>query len=127
MVPRSSSSFFALAVQLFNPWWELLLSARMDIAYSLRQAKVRKEAAMKAILTSKKTWLALLVVAGLAGVAWWQRRPVLAWYHVRQLTNAYQDNREACAKAVAELDEAALPYLLLGLQSPDAIVCANMQ
>jgi hypothetical protein len=88
---------------------------------------VRKEAAMKAILTSKQTWFALLVVAGLAGVAWWQRRPLLAWYHVRQLTNAYQDNREACAKKVAELDEAALPHVLLGLQSPDAIVCANMQ
>src|SRR5260370_883194 len=92
-----------------------------------KHQNVRKEAAMKAIFTSKKTWLALLAVAGLPGVAWWQRRPVLAWYHVRQLTNAYQENREACAKKVAELDEAALPHVLLGLRSPDAIVCANMQ
>ncbi len=82
---------------------------------------------MKTIFTSKKTWLALLVVVGIAGVGWWQRQPVLAWYYVRQLSNAYQENREGCASKVAELDEAALPPVLEGLQSEDALVCANLQ
>jgi hypothetical protein len=82
---------------------------------------------MKAVFPIRKTWLALLIVAGIGGVAWWQRQHALAWYYVRQLSNAYQENRETWAKNVAELDEAALPHLLSGLQNPDAIVCANMQ
>src|ERR1017187_9680904 len=82
---------------------------------------------MKAILLSPKAWLALLLVAGLSGVAYWQRQPVLAWYYVRQLTHTYQENRDGYARKVAALEEAALPRVLEGLQSSDAIVCANMQ
>lgn len=82
---------------------------------------------MKAIFTNKKMWLALLVFAGLAGVAWSQRGPILSWYYVRQLTYAYKDDRESWAKKVAELEEVAVPRLLEGLASPDAIVCANLQ
>src|SRR5437764_1054427 len=82
---------------------------------------------MNALLTSRRTWLALIVVAGLAGVAYWQREPALAWYHVRQLSLAYPDSCEVYAKRVAELEEAALPGVLSELQNEDAIVCANMQ
>jgi HEAT repeat protein len=82
---------------------------------------------MKAMLTNKKAWLALCLLGGLAGVAWWQHRNVLAWYHVRQLTFAYQENRAICAKRVADLDEAAVPCLLEGLHNSDALVCGNMQ
>ncbi|MBI3821137.1 MAG: HEAT repeat domain-containing protein [Planctomycetes bacterium] len=82
---------------------------------------------MKAIFTNRKTWIALGVLALLAGVAFWQRQPVLAWYHVRQLSFAYQENRENCAKRVADLDEAALPAVLAELRNPDAVVCSNMQ
>src|SRR5476649_2899265 len=82
---------------------------------------------MKAMLTNRRTWLALIVVAGLAGVAYWQREPALAWYYVRQLTLAYPDNCEVHARKVAELEEAALPGVLSELQNEDAIVCANMQ
>jgi hypothetical protein len=72
-------------------------------------------------------WVALLLIAGLAGLAAWQRQSILAWYHVRQLANAYDDNREDCANKVAELDEAALPRLMDGLRTKDALVCGNMQ
>ena len=82
---------------------------------------------MKAIFTNKKWWVAMLVLAGLATLAGWQRQQVVAWYYVRQLTNAYQENREDCANQVADLDESALPRVLAGLQSKDALVCANLQ
>ena len=82
---------------------------------------------MKAMLRSKIAWTALVVLAGLGGIACWQREPVLAWHYVRQLTNANEDNREACAIKVASLDEAALPRLLDAMQNADANVCANVQ
>ena len=82
---------------------------------------------MKAIFSSKKTWMAMVVLAGLATLANWQRHQVVAWYYVRQLTNAYQENREDYANQVADLEESALPHVLDGLQSKDALVCANLQ
>ena len=82
---------------------------------------------MKAIFSSKKTWIAMVVLAGLATLANWQRHQVVAWYYVRQLTNAYEENREDYANKVADLEEAALPRVLDGLQSKDALVCANLQ
>lgn len=82
---------------------------------------------MKIVLASKTTWIAAAVLVLLVGAAVWQRQPMLAWYHVRQLSYAYQENREGCAKAVADLGEAALPAVLHQLRSSDAVVCANMQ
>lgn len=78
-------------------------------------------------LTSTKIWIALLVIAGLGGAAWWHREPVVAWYYVRQLTNAAIDDREVWAQKVADLDEAAVPRLLEGLANPSAEACANLQ
>jgi HEAT repeats len=82
---------------------------------------------MNAILTSRRIWLALIVIAGLAGVAYWQREPMLAWYYVRQLSLAYPENCEVHAKKVAELEEIALPRVFGELQNEDALICANMQ
>jgi hypothetical protein len=82
---------------------------------------------MKALLTSKKAWLALLILAVVGGLAWWQRGPILARYYVRQLRGAYPDNRDEWARKVADLEEAAVPGLLDGLRDPDALVCGNMQ
>jgi HEAT repeats len=82
---------------------------------------------MKAMFTSKKMTSALLVAACLAGLAYWQRQPVLAWYYVRQLSYAYEEDRDICAKKVASLQEGALPRVFARLQDPDAIVCGNMQ
>ena len=55
---------------------------------------------MKAIFLSKRTWLALALLAGLTGASWWQRTSVLAWYHVRQLSHACQDDCEGCAESL---------------------------
>ena len=82
---------------------------------------------MKGTFAGRKLWWTLLVLAGLAGIAYWQRQPVLAWYHVRQLSYAYQNNREACANKVAALEEAAWPSVFAEMRKDDAIVCGNMQ
>lgn len=82
---------------------------------------------MKAIFTIRMTWIALLAVAGLAGLAWWQREPMVVWHTVRQLANASEDNCEEWATRVAALDDAALPRILDGLQRSDAQGCANLQ
>jgi HEAT repeats len=82
---------------------------------------------MKAILTSKKAWTALALLAGLSALGVWQHKPILAWYYVRQLGGAYPETREGWAKKVAALEEAAVPRLLDGLRDQDAMVCANMQ
>jgi hypothetical protein len=82
---------------------------------------------MKAILTSKKTWMALALLAGLSALGLWQHKPILAWYYVRQLSGAYPESREGWARKVAALEEAAVPRLLDGLRDPDAIVCSNLQ
>ena len=71
--------------------------------------------------------MALLVVVGLAGLAWWQHEPMLAWHTVRQLANADDDDCEECAIRVAELDDAALSRILDGLQRNDPKSCANLQ
>jgi hypothetical protein len=75
----------------------------------------------------KKIALTLVLLAALAGVAYWQHKPMLAWYYVRQLTQVVDaDHREACASKVATLDEEALPSLLEHLRDDDSIVCLNM-
>jgi hypothetical protein len=82
---------------------------------------------MKAILKSKKTWMALALLAAVSALGIWQHKPILAWYYVRQLAGAYPESREGWARKVAALDEAAVPRLLDGLRNQDAMICANMQ
>ena len=82
---------------------------------------------MKAIFTRRATWLALLAFTGLAGFAWFERKPILSWHYVRLLTYAYEENREERALNVAALEQAALPGVLEALRQNDLLVCANMQ
>jgi hypothetical protein len=82
---------------------------------------------MKPIWNSKLLWASLIILNGFTVLLWWQRGPILAWYHVRQLSYAYQDNCESCARRVAALEETALPGVLEALHDGDAVVCSNMQ
>src|SRR5262249_56532306 len=68
--------------------------------------------------------LALLV---LAGVAWFNRTPLLSWYYLRQLTAASAADRETWAERVAGLGDAVLPALLDCLTRDDAQACANAE
>jgi hypothetical protein len=71
--------------------------------------------------------LVVLVLLGLGVMAWLERGTLLAWYHVRQLLQAGDANREARAQCVAELGDAAIPGLLDGLKEQDPVVCANVR
>lgn len=82
---------------------------------------------MKALCTRKKMTGTLLLLLGLASLAYWQRDPALAWYYVRQLATEPEGDCEACAKKVASLGEGALPRVIVRLKSSDARVCSNMQ
>jgi hypothetical protein len=80
------------------------------------------------VLFRRKTLLiiACLLMLG-AGVIWWQREPLLAWYCVRQLAAAGDDNRDAWVARIVELDRAAVPGLLDCLTRQDAQTCANIE
>src|SRR6058998_3706098 len=83
--------------------------------------------AMRLIPRSKKWWALLVVLGMAAGVAWWQRTPLLTWYYLQRLTAAAETDRAYWAKRVAGLDEAALPGLFDCLQHTEARVCDNAQ
>src|SRR5207248_3104160 len=71
-----------------------------------------------------------LVLAGLlalAGVAWLERTPLLAWYYVRGLAKASAADRDVWVDRVTSLDKAALPGLFRCLRHDDEQVCANAQ
>ena len=76
---------------------------------------------------SRRVVITVLILANLAGLGWWQRRPLLAWWHVRELMQATEANREACVNRVVVLQEAAVPRLLDGLASTDENVCTNVE
>jgi len=82
---------------------------------------------MRSLFASKFTCLALVISIGLGAMAWWQRGTLLAWHHVRQLAHADLESRDACARQVANLHEAALPSLLNRLSDCDHTVCGNMR
>jgi hypothetical protein len=69
------------------------------------------------------TVLALLLTA--AAVAWTERGPLLAWFFVRGLTRADDNNRDLWVTRVARLGEAVVPDLLDTLADPDPAVCSN--
>ena len=64
-----------------------------------------------------------LVIA--AGWAWARREALQAWYWVHQLAKASAIDRDPLALRVAELGEAAVPFLLDCLNGSDDAVCAN--
>jgi HEAT repeat associated with sister chromatid cohesion len=71
--------------------------------------------------------LVLLVLLGVGTLAWLERTTLLAWYHVRMLTQATEENRESLASRVAVLEEAALPGLYANLHESDPDCCLNVR
>lgn len=71
-------------------------------------------------------WSLLILAVG-AGALWRQRTPLLAWWHVRQLMQVDEGNREIYVERVVALDEAAVPWLLKGLAIADEGACANIE
>jgi len=69
--------------------------------------------------------LVILVLLGLGVLAWLERATLLAWFHVRMLVTASDENREARAARVAQLGDAAVPGLLDYLQREEPAVCFN--
>ncbi len=82
---------------------------------------------MRDLLRKRTTWAVLGVLAVLAMVVAWQRAPLLAWHHVRNLASADEERRSACVDRVVALDDAALPRLLGRLRDADVMACTNMQ
>jgi len=74
-----------------------------------------------------KSILFLSLLFALAGVGWWQRPPLLAWYYVRGLAGAGDDDRETWVTRVCGLDTAALPSLLACLRRDNSQACANAE
>ena len=69
--------------------------------------------------------LLILVLIGVGTLAWLERATLLSWFHVYQLAQASDANREARAEAVANLGDVAVPQLLEYLARPDPTVCQN--
>jgi hypothetical protein len=78
----------------------------------------------------KRRWITLSIMTAclvvLAGAVWLERKPLLAWYCVRNLKQAGPGERDVWVERVAELDGAALADLYEGLGRNDAMTCENM-
>lgn len=74
-----------------------------------------------------RTWfctgLVLVLLAATAGLAWWQRTPLAAWYAVHGLGNAPEADCEGWEERVACLDAAALPRVVALLRQGNAGLC----
>jgi HEAT repeats len=79
------------------------------------------------MLTRKNLVVALAILGLLGGIAWWQRKPLLARHYVQRLGQADEANRESWAASVIALDEAVVPSLLAALESADNKTCANLE
>jgi len=80
---------------------------------------------MRRLLTRKTGLIVLVVVVAVAGLAWWQRTPLAAWYYLRELARADESTREPWIERVVSLDSAAIPGLHACLKREDARACAN--
>jgi HEAT repeat protein len=69
----------------------------------------------------------LAVLLTLAGLGWWQRTPLLAWYCVRGLASAEEEQRQTWIARVCSLDAAAVPSLVACLHRENPQACANVQ
>ena len=81
---------------------------------------------MRKLLTRKKLVVALAMLGFLGGIAWWQRKPLLANHYVQRLGQADEANRESWVARVIALEEAAVPPLLAGLECADNNTCDNL-
>jgi HEAT repeat protein len=77
------------------------------------------------ILRSKKVLGAFVLIFVIGTVLWFQRKPLLAWYYLRGLAAATEDERSEWVRAVVGLDGAALPGLIDLLRRDEARACAN--
>lgn len=83
---------------------------------------------MKFVLLGNRKVVAVAfasVVLLAAGVAWWQRDTLQAWYALRGLAAATDADREVWADRVAALDEAAVPGLHACLGGGEPKACDN--
>ena len=71
--------------------------------------------------------LAFSVLAVALGVGYWQRGPLVAWWHVRDLAGADETTREARVRAFAPLGEDAVGPLLSALRNEDEAACRNLE
>ncbi len=79
------------------------------------------------MMRGKYILLALLTITALGGLGFWQRGPLVAWWHVRALVRADDDTREGRVRAFAPLGEDAIGPLLTALQSDDESTCRNLE
>jgi hypothetical protein len=78
-------------------------------------------------MTRGKILLTLIVLASAAALGWWQRGPVLAWWQVRQLTQADDANRAGRVRSISSLGEDAVGPIVSALASADESVCRNLE
>jgi hypothetical protein len=80
-------------------------------------------------MSARKRWIGSigLVLALLAGVAWFQRDSLRAWYYVRQLAQASAADRDGWVERAAGLDCAVVARLLDSFQREDAQACDNVR
>jgi hypothetical protein len=78
-------------------------------------------------LFSRKRLLGLLLLLGVAALAWFGWKPAIVWYCVRGLASAEEKGRDKWIRRLDWLDAAALPALLDCLGREDARACANVE
>jgi hypothetical protein len=71
--------------------------------------------------------ITLGLVAAAAGVAWWEKTTLEAWYYGHRLANAGQTGRDTWIERAARLGEAIIPRLLDCLAREDALPCENAE
>ncbi len=69
----------------------------------------------------------VIVLLLAAGIGWWQRELLLAWYAVRGLSAASENERAAWIERVAAHEHSAVPMLLSQLRRSDASGCGNVR
>jgi len=75
----------------------------------------------------KKLCVLLIIVSVAAGVAWWQRTPLLGWFYLRGLSQADDNNRATWVARVVGLDADVTSELIDMLRQNDARTCVNSE
>ena len=75
----------------------------------------------------RKTLVLLALLGLFSGIGWWQHRPLLAWYYVKQLTQASDETQGVCVNRVISVDDAAIPSLIDALETADDKSAANLE
>lgn len=78
---------------------------------------------MRSLKWFATTFVVVLLVV--AGMAWWQRQPLMVWWTVRGLSQADEGERQRWVDQVARLGDATIAPLLEHLTSADDRACQN--